>query len=244
MARIITGAHQATNSSSLLLEANLDYIDRYIDDRTMAAVERLRRRHRKDTLHNKSMGPTPTVRRSKVFKAQCWQQRSDSIQARYKIRSFRRTRHRLTGNLTKRPVNCPTTAIRVTQAQLNIISRVPLFDYHNIVAPHATKPIKIRFYPTLLEPINPDTLDSEKKRFAEDTIARLRQRGANWELWTDASAVNGKGVGVAHLYTIPTQGVKALRAPDHRIMGGKKNIEKNNLLFIFSKLISKWKLIY
>ena len=40
-------------------------------------------------------------------------------------------------------------------------------------------------------------------RIGEATIARLRQRGAVWELWLDASVVNGKGVGVAHLYTHP-----------------------------------------
>ena len=62
MARIITGTPRATNTSSLLLEANLDPIDRYIDDRTMAAVERIRRRHQSDPLYNKAMGPTPAVR--------------------------------------------------------------------------------------------------------------------------------------------------------------------------------------
>ena len=34
----------------------------------MAAVERLKRRRRKDTLHNKSMGPTPTVRGQRFSK--------------------------------------------------------------------------------------------------------------------------------------------------------------------------------
>ena len=48
MARIITGTCRATNTSSLLLEANLDQFDRYIDDRTMATVERIRRHHRSD----------------------------------------------------------------------------------------------------------------------------------------------------------------------------------------------------
>ena len=78
MARIITGTPRATNTSSLLLEANLDYIDRYIDDHIMAAMERLRRRHWKDTLHNKSMGPRPKIRAAKVLRAQCWQQQIPS----------------------------------------------------------------------------------------------------------------------------------------------------------------------
>ena len=203
MARITTGTHRATNVSSLLLEANMDFIDRYIDDRTIAAVERLRRRSQRDKLHNKSMGPTPTVRRSKVFKSQCWQQRSDTLQARYKIRSHRFTRQKRTGKLTRTHAKTTTTSIPITQAKLNITSRVPLFNYHNIIAPHATRPIKIRFYPTLLEPVTPDTPIPEKNRIAEDTIARLRRRGTDWELWTDASVVNGKGVGVAHLYTNP-----------------------------------------
>ena len=139
MARIITGTYQATNTSSLFLEANLDHIDRYIDDRTMASVERIRIRHRNDILYNKSYSFCP----SNVFKAQCWQQRSDSIQVRHKIRFQRRTRHKLTKKLTKGLVRIPSTTIRVNQAKLNIISYVPLFDYHNTVARHNTKPITL-----------------------------------------------------------------------------------------------------
>ena len=61
----------------------------------------------------------------------------------------RRTRPKLTGELIKGLDRIPSTTIRVNQAKLNIISRVPLFDYHNTVAPHNTKPIKIRYYPNL-----------------------------------------------------------------------------------------------
>ena len=202
MARIITGTCRATNTSSLLLEANLDPIDRFIDDRTMAAVERMRRRHRNDPLFNKSMGPTPTVRKSKKFKAQCWQQRSDSIQARHKIRFQRRSRNRRTGQLTKLP-GVRVNALTIAQAKINITSVSALFNYRNTVAPHKAKSLKLRFYPNLLEPINPDTPVIDKKRIAESTIDRLRQRGATWELWLDASVIDGKGVGVAHFYTGP-----------------------------------------
>ena len=180
MARIITGTYRATNTSSLLLEANLDQFDRYIDDdRTMAAVERIRRRQLSDPLHNKSMGPTPTVRRSKKLKAQCWQQPSDSIQARLKIRFQRRSRDKLTGQLTKR-TSIRTNALTIDQAKLNIISHSPLFDYHTTVAPHNTKSLKLCLYPNLLEPVNSDTPVADKKRIAESTIDRLRQRGATW----------------------------------------------------------------
>ena len=48
-----------------------------------------------------------------------------------------------------------------------------------------------------------DTPADEKKRIGKATIARLRQRGLDWELWLDAAVMNGKGVGVDHLYTNP-----------------------------------------
>ena len=64
MARIITGTYRATNTSSLLLEANLDHFD----DHIMAAIERIQRRHKNDPLLNKSMGPTSSVRLSRKFK--------------------------------------------------------------------------------------------------------------------------------------------------------------------------------
>ena len=152
------------------------------------------------------MGPTPTVRKSKKFKVQCWQQRSDSIQARLKIRFRRCSRNRLTGKLTKRP-NIRTNALTIAQAKLNITSCSPLFDYHTTVAPHNTKSLKLRLYPNLLEPVNPDTPVADKKRIAEATIDRLRRRGATWELWLDAAVVNGKGLGVAHFYTSPPPAV-------------------------------------
>ena len=203
MACIITGTPLATNTSSLLLEANLDHIDRYIDDRTMAAVERMRRRHRSDPLHNKSIGPTPIVRKSRKVKVQCWQQRSESIQARHKIRFQRCSRNKLTGQLTKLP-SVRVNALNIAQAKVSITSHSPLFDYHSIVAPHKAKSLKLYFYPNLLEPVNSsDTPAVDKKRIAESTIARLRQRGATWELWLDASVIDGKGVGVAHFYTGP-----------------------------------------
>ena len=206
MARIITGSCRATNTSSLLLEANLDQFDRYIDDRTMAAVERIRRRHKNDPLRNKSMGPTPTVRRSRKFKVHCGQERSDSIQARLKIRFQRRSSDRLTGQLTKRP-SIRANAHTIDQAKLNIISHSPLFAYHTTVAPHNTKSLKLRLYPNLLEPVNSDTPVADKKRIAESTIDRLRQRGTTWELWLDAAVANGKGVGVAHFYISPPPAV-------------------------------------
>ena len=202
MARIITGTCRVTNTSSLLLEANLDQIDRYIDDRTVAAVERMRRRHRSDPLYNKSMGPTPAVRKSRKFKVQCWQQRSDSIQARHKIRFQRRSRNKFTGQLTKLP-SVRVNALTIAQAKLNMISYSTLFSYHTTDAPHNAKSLKLRLYPNLLEPVNRDTPVADRKRIAEATIDRLRQRGAIWELWLDAVVVNGKGVGVAHCYTSP-----------------------------------------
>ena len=202
MARIITGTCRATNTSSLLVEANLDQIDRYIDDRTMAAVKRTRRRHRSDPLHNKSMGPTPTVRKTKKFKVQCWQQRSDLIQAQHKIRFQRRSRNKRTGQLTKLP-SVRVNALTIAQAKINITSYSPLFDYRTNVAPHKAKSLKLRLYPDLLEPVNSDTPVADKKRIAESTIDRLRQRGATWELLLDASVIDGKGVGVAHFYTGP-----------------------------------------
>ena len=207
MARIITGWHSTGDkatlpASSLLFEANLDQIDRYIDDRTMAAVELIRRRHRSDPLYNKAMGPTPAVRKSKKFKVQCWQQRSDSVLARIKIRFQRRMRNQATWQLTKRP-SIRFKALSIAQVKLSITSFSPLFNYRSAVAPHKAKSLKLRFYPNLLEPVNPDTPVVDKKRIAESTIDRLRQRGATWELWLDASVVNGKGVGVAHFYTDP-----------------------------------------
>ena len=182
IARIITGTYRATNTSSLLLEANLDHFDRYIDDRTMAAVQFIRRCHMNDPLHNKSMGPTPSVRLLRKLKAKCWQQRSDSLRARYKIWFLRRIRHKLTGKLTRRPAWSRFTRIGVKQALLNIDSHIPLFDYRNMVAPHKAKPIKVRFYQSLLEPVNSDTPAEEKKRIGDATIARLRKRGSDWEL--------------------------------------------------------------
>ena len=132
------------------------------------------------------MGPTPTVRKSKKFKAQCWQQRSDSIQTRFKIRFQRHSRNKFTGQLTKLP-SVRVNALTIAQAKLNIISYSPLFDYHTTVAPHNAKSLKLRLYPNLLEPINPDTPVADKKRIAESTIDRLRQRGGTWELWLDGS---------------------------------------------------------
>ena len=202
MARVITGTPRATNTSSLLLEANLDPIDRYIEDRTMAAVERIRRRHQSDPLYNKAMGPTSPVRKGKKFKAQCWQQRSDSVLDRFKIRFDRRRRNHVTGQLLKKP-HISSKAIPFTQTRLSFTSLSPLFNYRYTVAPHKAKSLKLRLYPNLLEPINPDTPDADKKRIAETTIDHFRQRGATWELWLDASVVNGKGVGVAHFYTSP-----------------------------------------
>ena len=146
------------------------------------------------------MGRNPTVRKSKKFKAQCWQQRSDSVLARIKIRFQRRRRNHATGQLTKRP-NIRFKALSIAQAKLSITSFSSLFNYRNTVTPHKAKSLKLRFYPNLLEPINPDTPDVDKKRIAESTIDHLRQRGATWELLLDASVVNGKGVGVAHFYT-------------------------------------------
>ena len=202
MARIITGTPRATNTASLLLEANLDPIDRYLDDRTMAAVERIRRRHRDDPLYNKAMGPTPTVRRTKKFKAQCWQQRSDAVMARYKIRFDRRIRNHATGRLLQKS-HIIANKIPHSQTRLSFSSLSPLFNYRYTIAPHKAKSLKLRLYPNLLEPIAPDTPDADKKRIAESTIDRLRQRGATWELWLDGSVTNGKGVGVAHFYTGP-----------------------------------------
>ena len=108
------------------------------------------------------------------------------------------------GQLTKRP-SIHFKALSIAQAKLSITSFSPLFNYRNTVAPHKAKSLKLRFYPNLLEPINPDTPDVDKKRIAESTIDHLRQRGATWELWLDASVNNGKGVGVAHFYTGPPQ---------------------------------------
>ena len=223
MARIITGTYRATNTSSLLLEASLRRFDRYIDNRTMAAVECVRRRHNNDPLHNKSMGPTPSVRWSRKFKVQCWQQRSDSFQARYKVRFLRRIRHKLTGKLTRRPAAWSRfTSIGITQALLIIESHITLYDYRNMVASQKAKPIKVRFYPSLLEPVNPDTPAEEKKRKGGATTTRLRQRGSEWELLLDAAVVNGKGVGVAHLYTSrapvanPKPAIQQWAAPDIR----------------------------
>ena len=51
--------------------------------------------------------------------------------------------------------------------------------------------------------MNSGTTTDENKRIGDATIARLRQRGLDWELWLDAAVVNGKGIGVAHLYTNP-----------------------------------------
>jgi ribonuclease HI len=203
MARIITGTPRATNTDSLLLEANLDPIDRYIDDRTMAAVERIRRRHQSDPLYNKAMGPTPSVRKSKKFKAQCWQQRSDAILARFKIRFDRRRRNHITGQLLKKPCISRSRTIPHPQSTLSFNTLSPQIEYRYAIAPHQAKSIKLRLYPNLLEPINPETPDADKKRIAEATIDHLRQRGATWELWLDASVANGKGVGVAHFYTGP-----------------------------------------
>ena len=142
------------------------------------------------------MGPTPSVRLSRKFKVQCWQQRSDSLQARYKIRFLRRIRHKLCeAHQETRLVSIYWIGVK---ALLNIESHIPVLDYHNMVAPH-----KVRFYPYLLEQVNSDTHAEEKKRIVDATIARLRQRGSEWEVWIDAAVVNGKGVGVAHLYTSP-----------------------------------------
>ena len=173
MVRIITGTCRATNTSSLLLEDNLDQFDRYIDDQTMTAVERIRRRHPSDPLYNKSMGPTPSVRNSRKFKVQCWQQQSDSIQTRLKIRFQRRSRNKFTGQLTKLP-SIRINALTIAQAKLNIISYSPLFDFHTTVAPHNAKSLKLHLYPNLFEPVNPDTPVADKKRIAESTIDRLR----------------------------------------------------------------------
>ena len=162
----------------------------------------MRRCHRSDPLHNKSMGPTPVVRKSRKFKVQCWQQRSDSIQARHKIRFQRRLRNKFTGHLTKLP-SVRVNALTIAQAKLNITSYSPLFDHRTTVAPHNAKSLKLRLYPILLEPVNPDAPVADKKLIAESTIDRLRQRGATWELWLDAAVVNGKGLGVAHFYTSP-----------------------------------------
>ena len=123
---------------------------------------------------------------------QCWQQRSDSIQARHKIRFQRRSRNPITGQLTKR-LNVRANALTIAQAKLNIISSSPLFNYHTTVAPHNAKSLKLRLYPSLLEPVNRDTSVAEKKRIAEATIDRLRQRSATWEFLLDAAVVSGKG---------------------------------------------------
>ena len=168
----------------------------------MAAVERIRRRHQSDPLYNKAMGPTPAVRKGKKFKAQCWQQRSDSVLARFQIRFQRRRRNHVTGQLLKKPFNS-SRAIPLAQAKLSFTSLSPLFNYRYTIAPHKAKSLKLRLYSNLLEPINPDTPDVDKKRIAETTIDHLRQRGATWELWLDASVAHGKGVGVAHFYTGP-----------------------------------------
>ena len=156
-----------------------------------------------DPLHKNLMGPTPSARLSRKCKIQCWQQRSDSI------RFLRRILHKITGKLTKRPAWSRFTRIGVTQAHLNIASHIPLFDYHNMVAPHNAKPIKIHFYPSLIESVNSDTPAEEKKRIGDTTITRLRRRGSEWELWLDAAVVNRKGVDVAHLYTSPALVVKS-----------------------------------
>jgi hypothetical protein len=76
--------------------------------------------------------------------------------ARFKIRFDRRRRNHITGQLLKKP-HISSKAIPFVQTKLSFTSLSPLFNYRYTVAPHKAKSLKLRLYPNLLEPINPDT---------------------------------------------------------------------------------------
>ena len=213
-ARTITGCWKRTNVADLLLEANLTPLSVQYETRIMSAVERARHRPEEETLTQQALSIQPTVK-ERIQCAQSWQHRSDDIQAKCNVESPRL--QLIDGHLAQHTRGITSTRGNVAQDRKRILDSLPedsriiikvredITSYTNRIDPQHTIDYgsgRIKFYDSLLEPISKNDSTERQHNVASATVARLRQAGANCEMWTDGTlASNRRGLGVAQFYT-------------------------------------------